>query len=123
MSNALKAVIGVVVILLVAGVVFYSRYSSSRAHQQLLHFRASLTVGLPQDQVEQIFRAAQYDRLTLSHERQELWIVSTPTEFGGSNWRLHLLFSDQSLIEISVRSIDDPTQRPPRAPADIKRGG
>jgi len=118
MSVAHRAIIGVSIVLLVIGAISYSRLASHRAHQQLMQFRASLTLGLSQDEVEQLFKSAQSRELTL-HQREDAWIVATPVEFGASNWNIHLVFTDKSLTGILVRSLDEPTRRPTDAPLDM----
>ena len=119
MSTGHKAVIVGGLLLLLIGTMSYSRYASHRAHQQLLQFQTSLTLGFAQDHVADLFESAQYSELTLLQQREDIWIVTTPMEFGASNWCLYLAFANKSLTGISVRSVDDPTPRPPDAPPDL----
>ena len=110
------------ILLLVIGAISYSRYASYRAHEQLVRFRASLSLGSSQNDVEAIFRSGQYGRLTLLREPDDLWAVETPIEFGGGNWCLRLVFKDKSLNGVLVRTPDDPQRRPADAPPDMLRG-
>jgi hypothetical protein len=110
------------VILCVGGGISYCRYSSHRAHEQLARFRASLSLGLSQHDVEAIFVSGQYDTLKLLREPSDMWAVDTPMEFGGANWCLRLVFKDNSLTGVLVRTPDDPLQRPADAPPDMLAG-
>jgi hypothetical protein len=104
----------------VVGMVLHTRTASRGAHQQLMEFRASLTLGLSQSEVEQLFKSAQPNQLRLS-KHDNTWVVATPREFGASNWHLYLFFEAKSLSRISVRSLDVPTERAPGAPPDLER--
>lgn len=114
-SVAPKAILGVGFLLLICGAISHARSASDRARQQLMQFRASLTLGLSLHEVEKLLKSTQHRELTL-HHRDDVWIVATPMEFGASNWDLHLVFTDKSLTGILVRSLDEPTKRPADAP-------
>lgn len=113
-----RAVIGAVVVLVTVGIA-YSQYTGGRAQEQLLDLRASLRLGLSPGEVEALYDTGRYNELTLLRQRPDVWIVNTPMEFGASNWCLHLGFADRSLSSIRVRFVDDPTERPAVAPADV----
>ena len=81
-----------------------------RANEQLTELRAALTLGMSQSEVEETFRSAHYDELTLSRQGRDTWIINTPMEFGASNWCLDLTFTDNLLNGVVVRFVDDPTQ-------------
>jgi hypothetical protein len=117
-----RAIIVGGILLLVVGAIAYSRSASYRAHEQLVRFRASLTLGLSQNEVEATFRSGQYGFLTLLREPDDIWAVETPIEFGGGNWCLRLVFKDKSLNGVLVRTPDEPHQRPADAPPDILPG-
>jgi hypothetical protein len=115
------ALIVVTIFVAVVGGISYSRYSSHRAHQQLLQLRAALGLGSTQSDVEGILKSGKYRDLTLARESPSRWFVTTPYEFGATNWCLLLTFVNESLDEISVRSTDVYTRRPDGAPPDRRR--
>jgi hypothetical protein len=118
MSARRKAILFAAILLIVFGWRSYSRSRSHRAHEQLLAFRASLSLGMSGDAVERAFTSASYGDLTL-RKWEDGWFVCTPLEFGASNWCLHLAFANGSLNKILVRSVDLPNRRPDEAPPDI----
>ena len=119
--DAGSAFIVVAIVVVVVGGIFYSRYSSHRAHQQLLQLRAALALGSNQSDVEGLLKSGEYGDLTLARESLSRWFVTTPYEFGATNWCLLLTFVNESLDEISVRSTDVYTKRPDGAPPDRRR--
>ncbi len=118
MSGRRKAFLFTAIVLIVIEWWSYSRSRSRRAHEQLLAFRASLSLGMSGDAVERAFTSAPYGDLTL-RKWEDHWSVCTPLEFGASNWCRHLAFANGSLKAILVRSVDIPTERPTGAPPDV----
>jgi hypothetical protein len=119
MSRGRRAVIIGGIVLVAIGGISYSRYASHRAHEQLLAFRASLSLELSENDVEAKFKSGRYTALTLLREGEDVWTVDTPLEFGAGNWYLRLIFKDKSLRGVLVRTPDLPLRRPGDAPPDI----
>ena len=94
---------------------------SARARDQLTQFRSSLQLSSTQRQVEELLHSSATDRLELVKQSSEIWIVTTPYQFGASNWWLYLTFANTELVEIKVRTEDSAGDHPQDAPPDLVR--
>ena len=100
---------------------------TTRAERDLWRARsrsiiAELRLGMQLGQVLEIAHRQSWpeDRIW---EKGTRMILSSPTEFGASNWVIVLGFSEEKLSSVRVRTedsiSDDPLYRPDDAPEDI----
>lgn len=109
-------------IVLVAVLAAQRRFASSaKAHEQLLAFRQLASIVDTNAELEERLVASQLDRLKLVKINSQRWIVLTPSEFGASNWHLHIEFDGARIAALRIRLADDETIRPRDAPPDVIR--
>jgi len=113
-----------VCLLLACGLIVYGRYLKqmhSEARSQLLQARQSLVDANTKSDVDRLFVPPRYPLLELHKTSQSEWIVTTPTEFGASNWYLYLEFQGTAFAGMRVRLEDSARIRPDLAPPDIRK--
>jgi hypothetical protein len=113
-----------VCLLLACGLIVYGRHLKqmhAEARSQLLQVRQSLVDANTKSDVDRLFVPLRYPLLGLHKISQTEWIVTTPSEFGASNWYLYLEFRGTTLSEMRVRLEDSERIRPELAPPDIRK--
>jgi hypothetical protein len=113
-----------VCLLLACGLVVYARHlkqTHAEARRQLLQVRQSLIGANTKPDVDRFFVPSRYPLLEMHKTSQSEWIVTTPNEFGASNWFLYLEFQGATLSEMRVRLADSARIRPDLAPPDIRK--
>jgi len=77
-----------------------------------------LQVGDTAEDVESAVRLHRAARLQLVKNSRDAWTVTTPLEFGATNWLLYIDFRNQRVVRLRIRTEDSIDFKPPEAPAD-----
>ena len=111
-------------LLLVCGLIIYGlhlKQMHADARSQLLRVRQSLADANTKSDVDRLFVPSRYPLLEMHKASPAEWIVTTPYEFGATNWYLYLEFQGATLSEVRLRLEDSESIRPDLAPPDIRR--
>lgn len=113
MGRRIGAVIGAMVV-----TALVASCRSTTARNELVDLFGRLEGSTTKADVRRSFDTGKYQDLNMREVSGELWIVSTPTEFGATNWVLRLEFSDSQLKACRIRTLDSKEDHPKEAPPD-----
>jgi hypothetical protein len=95
--------------------------SAGGARRELVALIRALEHAVTAEDVTRTFDNSEHRMLTLERVSGQLWLVTTPYEFGAKNWYLYLDFERSVLVALRVRTEDSADVHPPDAPADVIR--
>lgn len=108
--------IGALVLLIVAGGVWFARWQWDASHDQMRAFLSRLTDTTTPADVRRI--VAEYDLLAVTERPREPWSVIGTYWFGAEDWVAWLEFEDGKLGRVRVRTYDGMGDRPKDGPPD-----
>lgn len=124
-SLLLASTVVLLVMITVAGLMALHarKLSDAKAdsHERLLQLYAKINLGMEQSEVQDILQAARLpeDWAVSSDARKEVLTVSSPLEWGATNWVLYLRFESDMLMEKRVKTLDN-DDPPSGAPPEIQ---
>jgi len=111
-------VVILVLIYLKYGEVDIGNKSSLQAKQRIVDLMEIINPGDARAKVELAISDKQSFSLDVIKTSDEEWIIKTPLEFGARNWILYLIFKDDVVTSLFIRTSDDKSVRPEGAPND-----
>jgi hypothetical protein len=96
------------------------RLNHHRNRTELIQLHDQVAVGVSAADAAQVLDRFRSSHLELHHAKPGApqWHISTPSEFGATNWTMDVQFSDGRISATRVRTDDGEHRRPSEAPAD-----
>jgi hypothetical protein len=88
--------------------VFHTGKSNEPHRAALLRIRDAVAIGASHREVLAAYWQHRTDSLRLVAERPRDWIITTPLEFGATDWQLLIAFQDGKATTVRVRMSDGP---------------
>ncbi|MBW8035814.1 MAG: hypothetical protein FVQ79_09340 [Planctomycetes bacterium] len=98
--------------------IFPTPLERQQTRDRICRFVEDLQLGLSKNQVEEIVNKHDLPDISVSHEKSEIRL-RTPIEWGAQNWVVYLIFENDLLSEIKIRTEDSRSHKPKEAPPDI----
>jgi len=89
-------------------------------HQNIANMMQIIKLGYSKEKTEEILLKAKSPNFKLEKINQGEWILSTPLEFGATNWLLVIDFKNDKVASLKVRTSDSMNIKPDSAPNDIE---
>jgi hypothetical protein len=93
-----------------------------RNRGEVLALYHAVQPGVKAAVVEDLRKSAQYSHLAFQGGEDRGWYISTPFEFGATNWVLVVDVADGHVTSVRVRTEDGLHDHPSQAPADKTLG-
>lgn len=106
--------------LLVGDIAYETLAGKWKSQQQVAQLATTLAVGMTPQQVTQIVKRVQFDRLTL-YEDGAVWVIRAPMVLGAQEWLVVVTFEAERVSGVGVRIGDSLKTRPIGAPEDKGR--
>lgn len=126
--------IGILAIVATAAAVIlgYALYAKSihaekdaKANEQLIEIYSALRLGMSFDDVRSVWNTSKYTMLSLqdglrgpNQNGEVLWIFGTPTRWHARNWCLFVIFRNERVSRVLVRTLDSMDMKPENSPPD-----
>jgi hypothetical protein len=112
--------IGIVLIGLIAIAIFYLKSQGDKYNENLTRVMSQINLGDSSEKVKSLFENTKDEGFDYFPKGNNLMILTSPSEFGATNWRLLVEFKDSKVISVKVRSEDSDENKPKEAPADFE---
>jgi hypothetical protein len=110
-----------VIVAIVWSVVGEPLFHRGRNRGQVVALYEKLQSGMPKQQAQHVIDSGEYPNLRsarVDEVNKDRWYVSTPLEFGATNWTLWVEFSAGRVSALRIRTADGDWEHPPEAPPD-----
>lgn len=107
--------------LILMHILFDNRLVTPKARSELLSVYSDVNPGDEQEDIEAYWSAYRPQWLTLYPVSENLWIITTPSVLGASNWILRVEFEKGQVSALRIRTEDNDLIHPQSAPVDKEK--